>query len=243
MRYRQFIVYLAFLIPGILLSNCTSRILVEQTPAKLTIEQSIGASITKTVDIPTSIITQTAVSPSETPKEGHTAEKLCIPVSEAKSLEDIPGTIVTYDNDSLLSLWTYGVVQKIALGRVSILSGVSTYGQELAYIDEDLHQVNLISYSGEKLTSIPASEHWVEILGWVDNHKLLIGDMPFAPNGGWRPPSITVSLDLVTSEINQISSDFSDIYTNRAGGPFFFAVMAIRPLPMIQPLPRLSIQP
>jgi len=138
-------------------------------------------------------------------------EKECINPVISQELGDFLGTIVTFDYNNQLSLWISNSGQKLILGKIEILDGALSNGQELAYLDADLDQLIVISSTGEKLTTIKASEHWVEVLGWIGDEKVLIGDMPFTIGGGWQPPSTTLILDLATGQYQELLPDYPEM--------------------------------
>jgi len=133
----------------------------------------------------------------------------------------LDSTLVTIEgNSNNIELWDLEADIKIALGQVVILSGVISNYQKVAYIDADKHEVKIVSPKGEMLSTIPATENWVEILDWPDREHLLIGNMPYRPNGGgWDPPSSTISLDIRSGKNIEFLPKYPNIYDYQMGPP------------------------
>lgn len=146
----------------------------------------------------------------------------CIQPERVQGLPSLDSTLVTFDKNSKnIELWNLKTDNKIVLGRVEILSGAMANFQKVVYIDADEHQMKIVSPTGEILSTISAPENWVEILGWINDKNLLIGNMPFLPNGGWYPPSSIVINNMDSGEIIEFSPKYPNIYGYASGPPHF----------------------
>jgi len=157
----------------------------------------------------------------------------CIIPDLSQNLGDFPGTIVLFDEFNQLSLRKAKSEQDILLGKIDMLYSVLSNGQELAYIDTDLARLMVVSSSGEEITTVNAAENWVEILAWIGHEKVLIGNMPLLPNGGWNPPSSTLNLDLSTGQYQELFPNYPKIYTGPPlpnFGRFSYSITAYDPI-------------
>jgi hypothetical protein len=146
----------------------------------------------------------------------------CLEPASDKRFPSGEGTVVTFDegtND--ISLWDLEKGQKLILGKTQILTGVFSTDQKLAYINTDLHEVNVVSTDGKTLIAIPAPASWVEVFGWMDSESLLIGNMPLRQDGSWYPPSSIVVINTKNSNYKEVFPDYPGIYPYTSGPPNF----------------------
>lgn len=170
---------------------------------------------------PSVLSTQTITEPTISTRWDVNLSNHCITPTTVQKWGDVQETIVTFDKDNRLSLWNPSLGQKNVLGRVEILYGALSNGQELAYLDRDSHQLILISPSGIRMATKSVPETWVEILGRLGAEKILISNMPLSSNGGWKPPSSTISLDLSTGSFREFHPEYPEIYSYGSGPPNF----------------------
>ena len=134
---------------------------------------------------------------------------------ENNHFEELEETIVFSDSDDKVLLWQPFRHRTIELGEMTILSGGITRGKYLAYLDRKLEKLRIVNSFGEEIASFPSSGHWVEIVDWPAEDRLLIGNMPFNEAGGWWPPASTIDFDTSTGEFINIELDYPNVFDFR----------------------------
>jgi len=202
--------FITVLLLAISLSSCTPAVTAIPTET---------AMPTALIPIPSATPT---FLPTPTTSENFSNELKCIYPEEIQSSPALNSTLLTSDGISNnIELWNLETNKKIVLGRVVILSGAISNYQKVALIDADKHQLKIVSPEGAILSTVSAPKNWVEILDWPDSGHLLISNMPFLQDGGWDPPSSTISLDLDSGKNVEFMPRYPDIYAYISGPPGF----------------------
>lgn len=166
--------------------------------------------------------TPEVLAPETTPETSSNQDELveqnCVTLSKDLSSSDIPGFVV---------LANYGLGDAYILDLETMRSkpvpssidgtyilddfSVSPNDKQLAYVvasENYAWRLNIISANGEIITSLPWQDNWRNIVGWVGDSSLIIGQVG-------DPLDILLLLDIFSGDQQEITTELPSLMTLR----------------------------
>jgi hypothetical protein len=123
------------------------------------------------------------------------------------------GKLITHNNVND-EMYLYDLVDGKILTLGTLYTSISIYHGKIAFIDYQKKKLFIVNANNEIIFTLPSEKEWSGVIDWLNDHEILIEVTPRLPNGGWHPPSSTITLDINNGTIAEILSKYPNIYNS-----------------------------
>jgi hypothetical protein len=128
------------------------------------------------------------------------------------------GRIILVDEKNRLIMYDIRSKQRKYFGETKSVA-VVVEPTKLAYIDNISNDLKIISNDMECMNEIPAQGKWYGVVDWADEEKVLIEEIQTREDGTMILPSLLILVDYSTEEIDEIPSNYPNMYLYTYGFP------------------------